>query len=376
MNDSSSKPQEITLTPAVREALARQVAAISDAQRAELVKAGWTPPDAEVVVLDGGIPWPSARTSPKVQLPASRANRVYVAGPMTGLPEYNFPAFNAAAAMLRAQGLHVENPAEHGIVDGADWADYLHYDLARLATCSEIYLLPGWSKSRGAALEALCAHTLGMTITYGFGAERVELVDALQAIQSLVVWPAGLADRVEAALKRIEDGSCYRRIPADITDPDLVLAEVKALILGRRVPFWLEPKKPATAAAPALDAKTVYHGIDMAAGPEGCSISLTPAARDVLLERIRQVEEEGYDAQHDDEHVNDEIAAMAALFIMPEGARDWDATSTGYGDTLAQAMVPAQWYMPTFGDRRRDLVKGGALIQAEIERMDRAKAAG
>lgn len=54
-----------------------------------------------------------------------------------------------------------------------------------LATCSEIHLLPGWSNSRGAALEALCAHTLGMTITYGFAAERVELVDALQVVQPL-----------------------------------------------------------------------------------------------------------------------------------------------------------------------------------------------
>lgn len=121
----------------------------------------------------------------RVQTREARVSRVYVAGPMTGLPEFNFPAFNAASAMLRAQGLHVENPAEHGIVDGAEWADYLHYDLGRLATCSEIHLLPGWSNSRGAALEALCAHTLGMTITYGFGAERMELVDALQVVQSM-----------------------------------------------------------------------------------------------------------------------------------------------------------------------------------------------
>jgi len=132
----------------------------------------------------------------RVQTRETRANRVYVAGPMTGLPEFNFPAFNAAAAMLRAQGLHVENPAEHGIVDGADWADYLHYDLGRLATCSEIHLLPGWSKSRGAALEALCAHTLGMNVTYGFGSERVELTDALQMLQSLACQP--LKARVQA----------------------------------------------------------------------------------------------------------------------------------------------------------------------------------
>ena len=38
--------------------------------------------------------------------------RIYVAGPMTGHPELNFPAFHAAATELRALGHHVENPAE------------------------------------------------------------------------------------------------------------------------------------------------------------------------------------------------------------------------------------------------------------------------
>ena len=39
--------------------------------------------------------------------------RVYIAGPMTGLPDFNYPAFNAAAAKLRALGLEVLNPAEN-----------------------------------------------------------------------------------------------------------------------------------------------------------------------------------------------------------------------------------------------------------------------
>lgn len=106
-----------------------------------------------------------------VQLHPARAGRVYVAGPMTGLADFNFPAFNAAAAALRAKGWHVENPAEHGIVDGAEWADYLHYDLGRLATCAAIYLLPGWSQSRGATLEVHVGTTLGMTLFYAEGAE-------------------------------------------------------------------------------------------------------------------------------------------------------------------------------------------------------------
>ncbi|WP_417285321.1 hypothetical protein [Comamonas sp.] len=101
--------------------------------------------------------------------------------------------------------------------------------------------------------------------------------------------------------------------------------------------------------------------------------ALTPAARDVLAERQRQITQEGYDPQHDDHHVNDEIAAMASLLLMPEGARDWDATSTSYGDTVAEAILPCDWEMPNFGDdRRRQLVKGAAMGLAEIERFDRA----
>lgn len=38
---------------------------------------------------------------------------IYLCGPMTGLPEYNYPAFHAAAAELRAQGWRVVNPAEN-----------------------------------------------------------------------------------------------------------------------------------------------------------------------------------------------------------------------------------------------------------------------
>lgn len=113
---------------------------------------------------------PAAQAGRLIQ-PAARANRVYVAGPMTGIPGHNFPAFNAAAAALRAAGWHVENPADHGDVPGASWADYMHSDVCMLASCSAIHLLPGWSKSRGAVLEAHIAQALGMQFQYAEGAE-------------------------------------------------------------------------------------------------------------------------------------------------------------------------------------------------------------
>ncbi|MDD0999295.1 DUF4406 domain-containing protein [Pseudomonas sp. TNT2022 ID1044] len=83
---------------------------------------------------------------------------------MTGLKDFNYPALNAASDQLRALGYQVENPADHGIVPGAESADYMAYDLTRLGLCGVIALLPGWERSEGAKLEVQIAHRLGMTV--------------------------------------------------------------------------------------------------------------------------------------------------------------------------------------------------------------------
>lgn len=92
--------------------------------------------------------------------------RIYIAGPMTGLPELNFPAFHAAAAALRAQGHHVENPAEINAGPKAQWLDCMRMDIARLVTCDAVYLLPGWEKSRGAKVEHRLAVGLGLQVLH------------------------------------------------------------------------------------------------------------------------------------------------------------------------------------------------------------------
>lgn len=107
---------------------------------------------------------PPAPTKSGVTLAAARANRVYVAGPMTGIEDFNYPAFNAVADQLRALGYEVENPADHGIVEGATWVDYLAYNLTRLGLCGVVALLPGWEGSKGACLEVQIAEKLGMTV--------------------------------------------------------------------------------------------------------------------------------------------------------------------------------------------------------------------
>jgi hypothetical protein len=92
--------------------------------------------------------------------------KIYIAGPMTGLPELNFPAFHAAAAVLRERGHTVINPAEINLDVGADWADCMRADIAQLVTCDSICLLPGWEKSRGATLEHHIAAALGFEVQF------------------------------------------------------------------------------------------------------------------------------------------------------------------------------------------------------------------
>ena len=90
--------------------------------------------------------------------------RIYIAGPMTGYPELNFPAFHRVAARWRAQGFDVVNPAEINENPSAEWADCMRSDIRELVTCEGIALLPGWEKSRGATLELHIARALGMGV--------------------------------------------------------------------------------------------------------------------------------------------------------------------------------------------------------------------
>lgn len=108
----------------------------------------------------------------KIEPPAARQNKIYIAGPMSNLPGFNYPAFNAKAQELRAKGHTVVNPADHGVIDGMVWEDYLRFDIGNLVRCESIYMLPGWSNSKGARLEYHTAVQLGMPIYFDPRAER------------------------------------------------------------------------------------------------------------------------------------------------------------------------------------------------------------
>lgn len=102
-------------------------------------------------------PIPSLGAVPK------HIRKFYLAGPMRGLPNHNYPAFNAAASILRGKGFAVFNPAESFGGDATqDPSVYFHKDFKELLRCDAIALLNGWVKSEGASVEFSVAKLLGL----------------------------------------------------------------------------------------------------------------------------------------------------------------------------------------------------------------------
>ncbi len=89
--------------------------------------------------------------------------KFYLSGPMTGLPEYNYPAFKDAAEFLRAGGLDVVSPHEalggHG---DRTREEYMREDLKQLLECDAVIMLPRWQAAEGAKLELEIAVQCGM----------------------------------------------------------------------------------------------------------------------------------------------------------------------------------------------------------------------
>lgn len=97
----------------------------------------------------------------------------------------------------------------------------------------------------------------------------------------------------------------------------------------------------------------------------------TKAVADVLTERRRQTEIEGWTPAHDDEHRDGSLATAAACYAHPRGL--------GGVYEVPQRPVPLDWPWEVAAwrpkDRRRNLVRAAALLLAEIERIDRADVA-
>ena len=137
--------------------------------------------------------WPDWRTmSQDKAIEHDRADdehavRVYIAGPIGGVPDARVVFDTAAAAIAAHGGYEPVNPFNvlphahdgecppgyspgEGESEHTSSACYMRADLAALLTCDAIYMLHGWQESRGATVEHTIATALGLPITYAGGA--------------------------------------------------------------------------------------------------------------------------------------------------------------------------------------------------------------
>lgn len=94
--------------------------------------------------------------------------KIYIAGPMTGLPDFNYPAFNEAAGRLARLGHSPLNPADcekdNEAGEPQEWLWYMRRALKVLADADAVALLDGWEGSRGARIEKNLAEALGLEV--------------------------------------------------------------------------------------------------------------------------------------------------------------------------------------------------------------------
>jgi hypothetical protein len=92
---------------------------------------------------------------------------VYISGPMSNLPDLNFPAFDEAKKFLTKRGFVVISPADLSRERSPMlYSEILRNNLKYLLICNAIFLLKGWGTSKGARMEYFVAENLGMRVIF------------------------------------------------------------------------------------------------------------------------------------------------------------------------------------------------------------------
>jgi hypothetical protein len=113
--------------------------------------------------------------------------KAYIAGPMRGIPNFNFDLFASLTEHLRGMGINAINPAEHDVATYPDiytWEGFptgdltlcpkfnraatMMWDLKQVIDADWLVLLPGWERSTGATEERRVAEICGKVIQLAF----------------------------------------------------------------------------------------------------------------------------------------------------------------------------------------------------------------
>jgi len=97
----------------------------------------------------------------------------------------------------------------------------------------------------------------------------------------------------------------------------------------------------------------------------------------IAAERQRQIEKEGWDAEHDDDHDGEQLAFAAVCYALPKRSMSLNYGLAEIGVEITDLFWPwdEEWWKPTPKNRIRELEKAGALIAAEIDRLLRLEKA-
>jgi hypothetical protein len=140
--------------------------------------------EAERFALNAVKCWVDALTE-RLAKPKATLGKIYLSGPMRGIPEFNFPAFKAKALALREEGWEVFSPAEADIKawgedrskdhpegketndPGMTAAECMARDCEFITTkATAMYMMKGWEKSTGAQAEWALARAIGLPVMY------------------------------------------------------------------------------------------------------------------------------------------------------------------------------------------------------------------
>ncbi|UOF76777.1 deoxycytidylate deaminase [Caudoviricetes sp.] len=90
--------------------------------------------------------------------------KIYISGPMTGMPDLNRKTFTDAEELLHRRGYEPVNPHKNGLPDTATWEDHMKRDLEMLNGCDGVAVLWGCDKSKGSQIEMSAARRMSMPV--------------------------------------------------------------------------------------------------------------------------------------------------------------------------------------------------------------------